>query len=194
MKLIVSGASGFVATEVIRQSLNNPSITTVVALARRRISAPGNLPPDADASKLRSVVVDDLDQYSEDVKRQVAGADACIWTLAITPSKSRSFPWEEVKRVCHDYTMTGLETIFHARAGDKPSPFRFLYISGVAAERDQTKKPRFMAQYSLMRGETENQVLAFASAHKGDMEASVAKPGLILPPGNILAWLRATLL
>jgi uncharacterized protein YbjT (DUF2867 family) len=79
MKLVVSGASGFVATEVIRQSLSHPKITSVVALARRAVAVPDSLLPGADPSKLHSVVVDDFGQYSEEVKRQVAGADACIW-------------------------------------------------------------------------------------------------------------------
>lgn len=79
MKLVIAGATGFVATEVIRQSLSLPSITTVVALARRPVSAPGNLLPGADASKLHSVVVKDYGKYSQDVKKEIAGADACIW-------------------------------------------------------------------------------------------------------------------
>lgn len=79
MKLIVSGATGFVATEVIRQSLSIPSITSVIALARRPVSAPENLGAGADTSKLQSVVLEDFGQYSDDVKKQLAGADACIW-------------------------------------------------------------------------------------------------------------------
>jgi hypothetical protein len=35
--------------------------------------------------------------------------------------------------------------------GNAETPFRFIYMSGAAAERDQSKKPSFMPQYSLMR-------------------------------------------
>lgn len=79
MKLIVAGATGFVATDVIRQSLRNPKITSVIALARRAVSAPENTGSDADASKLKSVVVEDFGTYPEDVKKHFADADACIW-------------------------------------------------------------------------------------------------------------------
>jgi uncharacterized protein YbjT (DUF2867 family) len=79
MKLVVSGATGFVATEVIRQSLSNPRITSVLALARRPVTVPENLPPGADTSKLKSVVVEDFGKYSDDAKKQLEGADACIW-------------------------------------------------------------------------------------------------------------------
>ena len=79
MKLIIAGASGFVATEVIRQSLRIPKVTSVIAIARRPVSAPSNLGQGADTSKLHSVVIDDYDVYPDDVKAQLAGADACIW-------------------------------------------------------------------------------------------------------------------
>ncbi|OAL35032.1 hypothetical protein AYO20_05747 [Fonsecaea nubica] len=195
MKLVISGATGFVATELIRQSLSNSSITSVVALARRPITVPDNLGPEADTSKLKTVVLEDFSKYPDDVRKQLENADACIWTLAITPSKSKSMQWDEVYRVCHEYTMAGLKTTFESsRVASKSTPFRFLYMSGIAAERDQTKTPRFMPKYSLMRGETENQVLAFVSSHPGKIEATVAKPGLITQPGSIYHWLRSTLL
>ncbi|KAJ9610681.1 hypothetical protein H2200_005458 [Cladophialophora chaetospira] len=194
MKLVVSGATGFTATEVIRQSLSNPRITSVLALARRPVTVPENLPPGADTSKLKSVVVEDFGKYFDDAKKQLEGTDACIWTLAVTPSKSRSLPWDEVLKTCHDYTMEGLKAIFETRGSGKATPLRFLYMSGVAAERDQTKTPKFMAQYTLMRGETENQVVAFAAAHPGQVEVTVAKPGLILQPGNIRHWLSSWIL
>jgi len=48
--------------------------------------------------------------------------------------------------------------------------------------------------YFQPQGETENQVLSFASSHSGRVEATVAKPGLINQPGNIFHWFRATIL
>ncbi|KAF8206182.1 putative nucleoside-diphosphate-sugar epimerase [Mycena galopus ATCC 62051] len=162
MKLIVVGSTGFVAQEVIKQSLRNPSIKSVVALARK---------------PLKSVVVKDYDEYSDEVRKEFAGADACIWTVAITPTKSLEIAFEEVKRVCHTSTLVGLSALRDAGLG---RPFRFIYMSGVAAERDQSKTPAQMPQYSLMRGETENRVLAFAAEHSDEkFEACVVKPGLI---------------
>lgn len=81
MKLIIAGASGFVATEIIRQSLSIPKITSVIALARRPISTPLNLDQNAHASKLHRVVVENYDSYSDDVLKQLTGADACIWYI-----------------------------------------------------------------------------------------------------------------
>lgn len=79
MKLIVTGATGFVATEIIRQSLRIAEITSVIALARKPVTLPEKLEAGADASKLKSVVVDDYGVYSKEVKQEFAGASACIW-------------------------------------------------------------------------------------------------------------------
>jgi uncharacterized protein YbjT (DUF2867 family) len=50
MKLIVTGATGFIGTEVIRQVLSNPTITSIIALARKPILAPQNAKEGADLS------------------------------------------------------------------------------------------------------------------------------------------------
>ncbi|KAI0466323.1 NAD(P)-binding protein [Xylaria cf. heliscus] len=180
MKLIVTGATGFVGQEIIRQSLLHPKITTVVALARSPVAVPEKLPV-ADLSKLKSVVIQDYTVYPDEVKKEFSGADACIWTVAITPSKSKTYDFEEVKRICHTSAIAGLRSIHEAGPA---IPFRFLYMSGAAAERDQNKTPKTMPQYCLMRGETENQLLALAS-ELGNIEVAVAKPGYITASGDL---------
>ncbi|KAF8206153.1 hypothetical protein K438DRAFT_1816669 [Mycena galopus ATCC 62051] len=173
MKLIVAGATGFVGQEVIRQALRNPDIKSIVALVRRPVAPPTG----ADASKLKSVVVKNYDEYSDEAKQEFAGADACIWTVAITPAKSKRLPFDEVTRVCQGFTLAGLSALRDAGVG---RPFRYIYMSGSSGERDQSKKPYVLAEYSLMRGETENRVLEFAAEHKDEgFEACVVKPGLI---------------
>lgn len=84
MHLTITGASGYLATEVIRQALSHPKITTVTALARRTVEAPTGLRKGADVSKLRSLVVSDYDAYSEDVKKELGKAGACIWYVNIS--------------------------------------------------------------------------------------------------------------
>lgn len=75
MKLIVSGGSGLIATELIRQSLLAPKITSLVVLTRRPIAVPDS----REAVKLKQVIVDDYGTYSDEAKNQLRGADACIW-------------------------------------------------------------------------------------------------------------------
>ncbi|KAI1078557.1 NAD(P)-binding protein [Whalleya microplaca] len=190
MKLIITGATGFVAKEVIRQSLSRREITSVVAVARKPLSVPEKLEDGADISKLRSVVLKDYNDYPEEVKREFADASACIWTVAITPSKSTAYDPEEVKRVCQTSALSGLKAVYDAGVS---KPFHFLYMSGATAERDQTKKPWYHKDYTLMRGETESKVLALASELEG-VDVCVVKPGLIVAPGEVMKSALSTVM
>jgi hypothetical protein len=74
MKLIIAGATGYVAGEVIRQAVRMPEITTIVALARRPVEL--DMP---ESSKIKSVIIEDYGEYPDQVKEALAGSDACIW-------------------------------------------------------------------------------------------------------------------
>lgn len=56
-------------------------------------------------------------------------------------------PFEQVEKICLDYTANGLKTM--AAIGNKP--FRFIYTSGANVNRDQTVRPRIMADYGVLR-------------------------------------------
>lgn len=163
MKLIVAGATGLVATEIIRQSLQIAEITSVIALARKPIK----VDESPHSSKLKSVVVSDYAEYPDHVKADFAGADACIWyvsltlsllqrdmltgisrTVAVTPFRMSSFDFAEVKRVCQDCTVAGFKAMYEA---GPVRPFRFVYFSADGTPRDLTKKPFIMGEYQIMR-------------------------------------------
>lgn len=75
MKLIIAGSTGLLGGELIRQSLQMASVSSVVALGRR----PFSVPEGTDAAKLKSVVVEDFSSYSDGVRKEFEGANACIW-------------------------------------------------------------------------------------------------------------------
>ncbi|KAJ5579582.1 uncharacterized protein N7459_005567 [Penicillium hispanicum] len=182
MKLIVAGATGLVGSEIIRQSLQVREITQVIALARKSVQIGDNL----DSSKLKSVVVRDYGEYSDDAKAELAGADACIWTVAVTPFRTSSFDFAEVKRVCQDCTLAGFKAIYEAGPA---RPFRFLYFSAEGTPQDPTKKPALMGDYQIMRCETENMVRQLPVEYEG-VEVCIAHPGVVT---NSTTWSRAAL-
>jgi len=181
MKLIVTGATGFVGSEVVRQALRNPGVTSVIALARKPILPPENAGPNANTSKLQSIVLENwTSPYPESVKEHIKGAGACIWALAVTPSASKEMDFTDVTNICSDFTTNGLANM----APLANSPFRFVYTSGVMVERDQTKTLTFLADYRLMRGRVENAILDYANQHAPAVQVTVTKPGAIDGPNR----------
>jgi uncharacterized protein YbjT (DUF2867 family) len=74
MKVILSGATGFIGSEALRQCLNSPSITSVVVLSRR------GLPVSvASNPKLKVIIMNDFTAYPDTVLEELAGTEACIW-------------------------------------------------------------------------------------------------------------------
>lgn len=86
MKIILTGSTGFIGREVIEQCIQNPSITSIVALSRREL--PESL---AASPKVNVVIVDDYMAYTPSTLEAVHGADACIWyVLPPHPSPPRA--------------------------------------------------------------------------------------------------------
>jgi len=74
MKVILTGCTGFVGSEVLAQCRRKPTITSIVVLTRRPL--PDEVRNDP---KVESVIMEDFLSYSDTVKKQMAGAQACIW-------------------------------------------------------------------------------------------------------------------
>lgn len=80
MKLVIGGSTGFVGTELVRQALIHPAISAVVALGRRETPLPQGIDEASVSSKkLKSIICDDFETYSDTVKSELRDVDACIW-------------------------------------------------------------------------------------------------------------------
>ncbi|KAF8849958.1 hypothetical protein BDZ45DRAFT_752230 [Acephala macrosclerotiorum] len=75
MKLVISGATGFVGREVLRQALKCPDITSVVTIGRR----PVTVKDSTNISKLTDIVMEDGEHYSDSDIEKISDAEACIW-------------------------------------------------------------------------------------------------------------------
>ncbi|CEI60167.1 hypothetical protein FVEN_g6351 [Fusarium venenatum] len=186
MKLLVAGASGFVGTEIIRQSLQLPQVTTVVAIARKPVSVPDG----ADPARFKNVVVKAYGDFLSCVADEFKDATACIWTVGITPMAYKSLEPGQARRICLDDTLSGLENMVKFSV---KKPFRFIYMSGADVERDQTKTPPLVPEYFLMRGEVENGIFGFEEQNPGLVEVGVARPGLIINDSTDLKEVMARL-
>ncbi|KAF5983212.1 nucleoside-diphosphate-sugar epimerase [Fusarium coicis] len=174
MKLIVVGATGYIGAGILRQALARSEVTSIVAVTRR--------PLKQTATKLQNVIVSDYGIYSSAAKEAFAGAGACIWTVGVTPSHAFRMDPEEVRKVCQDYTMLGLEVM---RSSGLARPFRVAYFSAVTVPRDINKTMWFAPKFRRIRGTAENQVVEFAKASDGAVEAVIAKPGPVPVQGGM---------
>ena len=128
MKLILTGATGFIGAEVLRQCLLNPSITSLVVLTRR--------PLLENNPKLKTIIMSDFTYYNDTVLQELAGAESCVWALG-----SRGGTTADARKVEVDYTIAAA-TAFTRSLTPMLSPgqkFRFVYLSGLISERDQEK-------------------------------------------------------
>ncbi|KAJ5648143.1 hypothetical protein N7490_004515 [Penicillium lividum] len=172
MKIILAGSTGFVGREVLNQCLANPAITSIVALSRRDLPA---------HDKLKVAVIEDFLSYPESVREDIKGADACIWTIGLTPGKVPRRDDGTAQRVNIEYTLTAAR-VFHEVC---QKPFRFVYVSGAGAERDQSKSLWVMQDYRRLRGQVETVLLDFAKDHSG-FKPYIMRPAMIISPGMSL--------
>lgn len=76
MKVIVTGANGFVGSALVRACLAEPRVTHVFALARRPMPEEAAVAADPKATIVRH---DDFGAYPPQLLDQLAGAEGCLW-------------------------------------------------------------------------------------------------------------------
>ncbi|HNN75173.1 MAG TPA: NAD-dependent epimerase/dehydratase family protein, partial [Leptospiraceae bacterium] len=91
MKILVTGATGLVGAEVLREAIKDRGIEQAIALTRR----PG---PVVDA-KIHSITHTDFLDYSGVNLREV---DAIIWCLGVSQSQVNK---EQYEVITHDYAV-----------------------------------------------------------------------------------------
>lgn len=132
MKVILSGATGFIGGNVLKRLLALPSITSVVALSRRKL--------DVSDPKLQVLILKDFLKYDEETLAQLQGAEACIWCLGKPTSG---------KEVHVDYTMAAANAL-QGQLGEGKK-MTFVYLSGSLVEHDQNKTLWFLGGARKMR-------------------------------------------
>lgn len=170
MKVVLSGSTGYIGGEVLRECLNHPSITSVIILARRD---PGNL---ADNAKAKVVIVEDFTAYDEVTTNEIRTADASIWCLGTMTGD---------ERVDIEFPLAFINIIKTRPAGSKP--FRFVQLSGAFTEPppqegQQGRALWFYANGRRVRGLMETKVLETAEdASPAEYAVYLVKPAGVAP-------------
>ena len=179
MKVVLSGSTGYIGAEVLRQCLSHPSITSVIVLTRRD---PGNL---ADNPKAKVIIVKDFTSYDEPTIGELRTADAAIWCLGTKTGD---------ERIDIEFPLAFIKIIKTRPPGSKP--FRFVQMSGAFTEPppkegQPDRSLWFYANGRRVRGLTEAKVLETAEdASPSEYTVYAVKPGGVMLQNTTGALVR----
>lgn len=170
MKLILTGVTGFIGSEVLSQCRRDPVVTSIIALSRRPL--PSSIQADP---KVTVIVMSDFTSYPSSVISQLEGADACIWAMGTTEGR---------KDIEIDYPLAFCNAIAPAVAR-QGKPFRYIHTSGRLAEHDQEKCLLFLSEGRRIKGKAEMEMMDFETngekLHGGYWQTFIVKPSMVLP-------------
>ncbi|CZR63958.1 uncharacterized protein PAC_13855 [Phialocephala subalpina] len=187
MKVILTGCTGMIGSETLRQSILHPSITSIIILSRRPL-LPSKLSP-----KVKVIILPDFAAYNSWLWKDLAGAKACIWTLGGIPSK---FPdLATAKKVNIDYPFEAAKAFIEHLAPQVPGggKFRFLYVSGHAVDRNLEKKHWVFNDAIHIKGEIENKLNQLQQSNPDTFAAYLPRPGSVIPPNSMLLTIAGKL-
>ncbi len=153
MKIVLTGATGFVGSEVLSQLLGDPAIEAIAVLTRR--------PVGMSHPKLKELVVEDFLDYSK--YKDDLNADACIWCLGVSQTEVSR---EEYIKITFDYTIEAAKVMFSVNPNMK-----FCFISGSRADWEE----KTSVFYGKIKGRTEKQ-LSKMSPHVFNFRPAFIKP------------------
>jgi uncharacterized protein YbjT (DUF2867 family) len=155
MKILVTGATGLVGAEVIREAIKDDEIKQITAIARRSLSI--------RHPKLTTILHEDFLNYNN-LLPVIAAHDVCLWCLGISQTQVNK---EQYHVITYDYAIAAANAIKKANPA-----MTFLFLSGEGA--DQTEKSRQI--FARVKGKTEKALLQL-----GLSKLYIARPGGIRP-------------
>lgn len=159
MKIILTGATGFVGGRVLEVLLAHPEVELVTCLVRRALGV--------THTKVVQAVREDFCRYDDTT---IEGHQACIWTLG---GKASDFADPvDYARVTHDFPLALARAV-------GCQPFRFCYLSGMGADPTERACLPWERTTRHLKGRTERDLDAVAKTHP-QFRAHSFRPGGVL--------------
>ena len=117
MRVLITGATGFVGKGVLAESLGSPEVTAVTVVGRR--------PTGVEHEKLTELAVEDMGDLSS-VADQLATVDACFWCLGIS---SGGLDEATYTHITYSLTMHAARVLL-----EQNPKVRFCFLSGSGAD------------------------------------------------------------
>ncbi|PQE21578.1 nucleoside-diphosphate-sugar epimerase protein [Rutstroemia sp. NJR-2017a WRK4] len=175
MKVLLTGTSGFIGRETLRQLLLTTIVTRVLVLSRRPLS-------DIEAldKRIEVFVLENFNEYPDELKRKLADVDAVIWALG--GSATNPTPAGKCQEVEMEYPVTAVREVLRAKEATRGlnGKVRFLFVSGILSVKDQKKRLWFLEEGRRARGLAEIKLFEVAEKNKESFETVIIKVGLVL--------------
>ncbi len=155
LRVLVTGATGTVGSEVVRQAILDNNITEITALVRR--------PLKIEHPKLKVIIHNNFTDYSN-LRDVLANQDAILWCLGISQSLVTE---EEYIKLTYDYALAAAKEVYSVNP-----EITFMFLSGKGAASNEKSRMLF----GRIKGKTENALKLI-----GFKYLYIARPGGIQP-------------
>ncbi|KAF3911168.1 hypothetical protein AA313_de0208969 [Arthrobotrys entomopaga] len=173
MKVILTGVTGFLGSEILRHCVANNQITSIVTLARRDLA-----PEFQNEKKIIAIKKSDFGSYTDEELEKMKGAIGCLWAMGTTPTKAREMTFERLKVTEQDWVVQSADA-FSKLPDPEGKKFTFVYTSGfLVPSVESLDKPMWIAEdLRKLRGFTEKRLYDLEKEDK--IVAVVTKPAWI---------------
>lgn len=187
MKAIVTGCTGLVGGELVKECIKNPAIEHIYALTRKPLSE-----AVTSHEKVTVILHEDFGTYPPELLSQLQGADACLWAIG---GRVAQFPdVETARKVGVDYTLAAAKAFVEAKLAGEGKIFRMVFCSGWLAEWNQEKNLRFMEHTRKIKGQVEKGLADMADSQPDRFQSWFVRPGDIIPTNGSALRKMATAL
>jgi uncharacterized protein YbjT (DUF2867 family) len=138
MNILITGATGMVGSEVVRQAVSDPAIKQIVLLIRRE--------SEFNDPKIKQIIHKDFSDYSG-LESLFKNVDACFWCLGISQSRVSK---NQYYVITHDYVLAAAKAMLNTNPA-----MSFLFLSGEGAD----SKERSPIRFSRVKGQAENALI-----------------------------------
>jgi len=155
IKVIITGATGFVGEGVLLTCLEHPDVKQVLMVNRRHFSK--------DHSKLKECIIpdfSDLDNFNE----QLTGYNACFFCAGVS---SVGMNRKEYSHITYDLTLN-----FAGKLAKLNPDMVFIYVSGALTDSSENGK----IMWARVKGKTENDLMKLPFKGEYNFRPALMRP------------------